>query len=31
MKWLFNYLVLELFVNMKIKKVKHEEGFGIII
>jgi hypothetical protein len=24
-----NYLVLELFKNLKIKKIRHEESFGI--
>jgi hypothetical protein len=26
---IFNYLVLELFRNLKTKKVKHEKSFGI--
>jgi hypothetical protein len=30
MKWLSNYLVLELFRNLKIKKVKHEANFGTV-
>jgi len=31
MKWLSNYLVLELFGKLKIKKVRHGESFGIKI
>jgi len=31
MKWLCNYLVLELFRNLKTKKVKHKESFGTTI
>ncbi len=30
-KWLFKYIVLELFKNLKIKKVRHEKSFGIRI
>jgi len=29
MKWLFNYLVLELFGELKTKKIRYEESFGI--
>jgi len=28
-KWLSNYLELELFRNLKTKKIRHEESFGI--
>jgi hypothetical protein len=30
-KWLSNHLILELFKNLKTKKVKHKKSFGFTI